>query len=236
MGVGQEVDWVVPIWRPDKYREANLARQREWIESQKNINVNIREMRDDSDEFNKQWLCNKAFKESTAGWVFLADMDVVGEGQYVWPVVQWLKKKDLQWGFGWNRLIYRGKEGGVDRDDWPNPGVQEGGVVVFSRGLWKEMGGANEWIRELRGPDNDLATRARYVTGEYSAFPCTLTHQWHPKSSMKKTKWLKSNLSILKYTNKFPWRVVKLLKMQNRGGERPYCDKSFYESRIEHGL
>jgi len=109
-------------------------------------------------------------------------------------------------------------------------------VVVFSRGLWKEMGGANEWIRELRGPDNDLATRARYVTGEYSAFPCTLTHQWHPKSSMKKTKWLKSNLSILKYTNKFPWRVVKLLKMQNRGGERPYCDKSFYESRIEHGL
>ena len=233
---GQEVDWVVPIWKPDKYREANLARQREWIESQENINVNFKEMRDDSEEFNKQWLCNKAFRESAAGWVFLADMDVVGEGQYVWPVVQWLKKKDLQWGFGWNRLIYRGKDGGVDRDDWPNPGVQEGGVVVFSRGLWKEMGGANEWIRELRGVDNDLALRARYVSGDYSAFPCTLTHQWHPKSSMKKTKWLKSNLSILKYTNKFPWRVVKLLKMQNRGGERPYCDKSFYESRIEHGL
>jgi len=231
------VDWIVPVWRPDKYRQANLVQQRTWIASQKRLIVNFKPMYDDSDEFNKQWLVNRGFRESTAGWVFVADMDVIGEGtEYVWDVTQWLKQNNLQWGFGWNRLVYRGKDGGKDRDDWPNPGVQEGGVVVFGRSLWKEMGGANEWIRELSGPDNDLALRARYVSGTYSSYPRTLTHQWHPRSEMKRAKWLKNNQSILKYTNKFPWRVVKLLKMQPWGGAEPYCDKSFYETRTNAHL
>ena len=231
------MDVIVPLYKPDEYRKANLKHLKKWLGDQKDVEINLIVEEQDWVKhpiFNKMWLLNMGVKRGSSDWVVIADVDVsVKDRSYMAHFLEWMK--DRSWGFGWRKFIYLPEPGQEEpeRVDWPYPGIQEGGIVAFRRSHWNHMGGANEHIRELRGCDNDIAMRAQYLSGEYPAFPATIYHRWHPHSKYKKTAYKKQNKSILKYTRQHPEQVIALLKKQDRGNPKgPYCDKcSFYEMR-----
>lgn len=232
-----KIDVLVPVYKLDKYRQKSLDLLRKHVAQEEGVNLVVIEQ-DVAiwPEFNKGWLLNMGARKSNADWLAVVDVDVVPKyAGYFQEAVQWATERKLTWCFGWDRLIYEGKtlDKPAERDDWPSPGIQEGGIVMFSAALWNMMGGANEHIRELRGCDNDLALRAMYVSKTRSCHNTTLCHRWHPKSPMKKTKWRKNNNGILEYTLKHPAEVVQLLKKQPWGDPGgPYCrNQSFYEMR-----
>ena len=232
------IDVIIPIYQLDKYRKESLKKH---IETGANI-VAVEQDVSVWNEFNKGWLQNIGVNMAARGfrqpsdYVAIVDVDVVPWSGYYEGAINWMKYNHLKWCFGWSRLMYEGKNGTkLERDDWPSPGLQEGGIVIFTRAMWDSMGGANEHIRELRGCDNDLALRATYASGTRSCYPVTLTHRWHPHSPMKKTKWKKNNVGIIDYTLHHPQEIVDLLKDQARGNTAgPYCKyKSFFEWRTQ---
>ncbi len=227
-----KVDVILPAYKFDTYRlkSLKLHQQRDdvgLIVVKQNVSI--------WPEFNKGWLLNIGVNQSKADYVAIVDVDVVPmQANYYQNVIAFMHERKLRWCFGWDRLVYDGKDGGnPERDDWPSPGIQEGGIVLFERSLWQEMGGANEHVRELRGCDNELALCAMYVSGTRTACSGTLHHYWHPRSPMKKTRWKKNNIGILAYTLKHTKQVIKLKKKQQNGSSKgPYCrKKSFYEWR-----
>jgi hypothetical protein len=228
---------VAPLFKLNQHRNKSLELLEKHMKNEHDVGfIPIEQDIDVWPEFNKGWLLNIAVNKSDAEWIVVNDVDVVPmKTTYYVDTAKWLDDRELDWGFGWNKLLYKSEDGcGNDRDDWPSPGIQEGGIVYFRRKLWDDIGGANEYIRELRAPDNDIAFRAMYVSGTRSAKPETLTHRWHPISSMKNTKWRRNNRSILEYTYKRPDKVISMLKKENRGNKNgPYCmNRSFYEARI----
>lgn len=238
-----DVDWIVPQFRLDPHRKKNRADMEKRLSEQTDITIHRYFQRQDYQEiatFNKGWMLNKAVRISKSPHLIIADMDADWghDPMYVFRFVLWAIHKGHKWAFGWQRYLYLTEDGkGYERDDWPYPGIQEGGIVYFKRELWEEMGGANEWIKELRGPDNDIAMRAMYLTKEYPCYPYTLKHRWHPHSPMKQTKFKKHNKDILKYTAKNPQKVINMLRAQQWGDKlKPYCFKeSFYECRGRFG-
>ena len=237
----KSVVYVIPCYKLSPIRESHLKAHKEAVAAQKGVDVDLKVMVQDHiafPTFNKGWLCNKAVKESTAEWIVIADVDVwPRHDNYLAQLMRFLDVSDSLWCFGWNRLVYEGKDGGPpERDDWPYPGVQEGGIVAFHRIIWGKMGGANEWIKELRGPDNDLAMRALYLTGHYPRFDALLYHHWHPHSAMKQTAFKKNNKGILRYTRQHPKRVLKMLTEKEWGSPQgPYSThESFFEARTRH--
>lgn len=232
-----KLDYIIPTYQLDDYRRRNLQSHKQWIESQEHVDVTLHVMEQDYGVFNKQWLCNKGVKESESDHIIIADADIIDESKtYLADFMSWVSDNSIRWAFGWSRVIYDGrKPGTVERYDWPEPGINEGCVVYFEKSLWEKMGGANEWIKALRGPDNDLAMRARYITGYHIAYPYKLRHQWHPKSKMKGGKYRKRNVEILKYTRRHPAEVINLLQQQNRGDSNgSYAEvQSFFEARTK---
>ena len=207
------------------------------VEKQENVFVEpVVVERDDVEEFNKGWLCNLGVRRSDGDVIIIADVDVViPHERYLLELMSWKRAKGLRWCFGWNQLIYDGKDGKTpQRIDSPEPWIQEGGIVMFDRSLWERMGGASEWLKKLRGCDNELAFKARHLTASYNGFPQTLHHSWHPISPMKKGKHRKHNKAILEYMLKHPSEVISICKNEQWGSEDgPYCDKhSFYDVRV----
>ena len=236
-----KLDYIIPIYNLKKHRLRNLVYHKDiFLNKQEDVDINLHIVVQDKKThpiFNKQWLCNIGVRDSTTDHIIIADLDVYiqNNDKYLSMCMHIIKALNLRWAFLWNKVKYMTEDGlSYTRHDWPEPFVNEGCIVYFQRSLWEEMGGANEWIRELRGPDNDLALRARYLTGTHYGLPFELIHSWHPISPMKRSKFKKNNLEILKYTRKHPEEVIKLLKKQNWGNiNAPYCDNmSFYEARV----
>jgi hypothetical protein len=223
------VDVILPVWRLNTHRRANLQHSLNFWKSQGNTTIRV--MQRDDKPFNKQWLCNLGVKQGNSERFIIADVDAYHpDKDYLQKFLEWAEPH--RWAFGYRRFIYEG-QGKPERDDWPYPGIQEGGIVLFSRDLWEEMGGANEWIKMLRGPDNDIAMRAMFLSGEYVSYPTTIYHRWHPRSPYKQGAHVKHNKEILKYTRKNPRETVDLLKKQCWGNPSgSYSEHiSFYEAR-----
>lgn len=234
------IDYIIPTFDLGEDRRRNLDYSvKQFLEKQTGVDIRVHIIDQDRKkhrEFNKQWLCNIGEKRCETDSIVIGDLDIYSkDDNYFEKFFQWVDNFKLRWAFGWTKVIYEGKDGmEPQRVDWPEPGINEGCIVFFEKKLWEEMGGANEWIRELRGPDNDLALRARYLTGTYMGFPHTLYHRWHPISKMKQTAFKKHNRDILKVTRRHPDKILDLLRAQKRGGEQPYCVyKTFYRARTE---
>lgn len=234
-----DLSYIIPIYKPDKYRLASLKyHTEEFLHKQVDVDVEVLVMEQDHVKhpvFNKQWLCNRGVRKAKADTIAIADVDVYCSHQeYLYECLK--KMNSCSWCFGWDRLIYEpnGPIGNAIRDDYPYPGVQEGGIVFFRKQLWQDMGGANEYIKALNGPDNDIAMRAYYITRTYEQLAVTLNHRWHPKS-VEKGPYKKLNKGILKYTRQHPDEVISLLKQHKWGAaEGPYSEKqSFYQARTE---
>lgn len=228
----RSIEVIIPVWKPDKHRLENLAKATEFWKSQEGVSVTIRVVRDDSEVFLKQWLINKGVRACQTERFIVADMDAYHpKTTYLENFLNWVDHHEYRWAFGYSRFIYEGKKR-PERRDWPEPGIQEGGIVLFTKGLWEEMGGANEAIKMLRGPDNDTAMRARYVTGYHVGYPDTIYHRWHPHSTMKHGEHVEINKGILKYTRRHIERTIALLKSLPWGAEESYAKrKSFYQLR-----
>lgn len=234
-----ELSYIIPIFKPDKYRLASLKYHTEvFLAKQKGVDFEVIVMEQDCAKhpvFNKQWLCNRGVRKAKAPMVAIADVDVYcNHAEYLSVCMKKDRESRLQWFFGWDRLIYESNTQirSSIRDDYPYPGVQEGGIVFFRKELWGDMGGANEYIKALNGPDNDIAMRAYYVTRTYDQVGVTLNHRWHPKST-EKGPYKKLNKGILKYTRHNPDEVINLLKQHKWGAAAgPYSEKqSFYQAR-----
>jgi len=231
-----EADVIIPVWKLTTDRRNNLQNAYKFWDSQQCAKAHINVVNPDTKEFNKQWQCNLGVRQSKTNKIIIADADIVYHSDsYLSEFMNWIEYHKLRWAFGWTRVLYQAKDGGRPvRDDWPEPGINEGCIVYFEKALWEEMGGANEWVRELRGPDNEIALKARFLTGTHIGFPVTLTHRWHPPSQMKHTQYRENNKEILKYTRKRPREVIDILKRQDWGSaDGSYCTKkSFYEARM----
>jgi len=233
------IDYIIPVYKPDKYRKENLKRSIDFVMSQIEIDINLIVVEQDLDiceKFNKPWLCNLGVRQAESDYVVIGDMDVTGSyPRQMCSATGFLNR----WGFLWNRLEYLGKNDGdaLQRLDFPYPGINEGGMVYFWKELWIAMGGANECMWGLGGPDNEIAMKAQYITGYNHSYPATLTHLWHPISKMKKAKSREVNREILKYTRRFPDKTIKMLKKEDWGNPKgPYSmNMSFYEMRKKNG-
>lgn len=247
----KKVDYIVPMFKPDKVRLNNFDFAVEnFIKKQYGIEVNLITVNQDltvSKVFNKQWLTNIGIKKAQTVDIFVADMDVYSSSDRLMERSLWMSDRACcDWLFPWKRLIYLNKsdtdaiknekkiKGPYERNYWPEPMENEGGIIYFKKWLWERVGGCNEWIKELRGADNDLPLRFRVETSKHYSYGPIIHHLWHPTSKMKRLKKRKKlNRKILEYTKKNPDEIVELLRKQDKGNPKgSYADKmSFYESR-----
>jgi glycosyltransferase involved in cell wall biosynthesis/SAM-dependent methyltransferase len=137
-------------------------------------------------DFNKAWLYNIGVAAAVTNTVILADGDIVPEATYFDRVAEYVENTPQPWGFCWNRIRYLNEDlSSVAFEDVPRPGYSEGGLVYFNKAFYYSIGGANEWLSQLGGIDNELALRARHASGAYPAMAGVIDHYWHPVSPMK---------------------------------------------------
>ena len=187
--------------------------------------------------FNKGWCTNVGVKHVTSPVFMLAEADMFCVDNYLATAVAWMEETQSKWCFGWNDLYYTTKEEkrmlmaglplirlGPGRRTRPKRRMAEGGFVLFDTQFFKDMGYANEWIQELGGPDNDLAERARYMTGYYRMFKQQVFHLWHERVPLKNRPTRQNNIYIIKLTRRNTSKVQVVLQAANPGQkEEPRC-------------
>jgi len=155
------------------------------------INIDKRIVR--YDIFNKSWLYNIGVKLARTDKILLAEGDINTNRLYFGDLFTYIyngEGKNLDWFFAWDEIIYWDKEfKNKVRADSPRPGMAEGGVVYFNKDFYWKIGGANEWLQELGGIDNELAERSKFLSGYYIKFKWSINHLWHPISHVKKEGW-----------------------------------------------
>ena len=143
----------------------------------------------------------------------------------------------MQWCFGWDRIYYtseaernlliKNKKININIENYKKPGKgrREGGLVYINRDIFNRVGGYNEWIEELGGPDNDIAHRLCYLKKYYEKFPNIIIHLWHPRDIDKYKSTRKWNVKIMKETFTKTNEVIKFLVNKQRGQiSYPLCD------------
>ena len=205
----------------------------------------VEKVRIDWPKFNKQWCINVAAKHyALSDNICVAESDMWSDEDYFAEALEYFDARGLRWMFLWNRLYYTEPE---EKDKIlaslqlrehvakqiciPRHGYSEGGVVMFKKELLLGIGGGNEWIEELGGPDNDLASRSFAATRTYDAFNAMVYHLSHP--GLKKTRkgQRKKNIAIIRDMSKDPKRHNRYLRRCNFGDKKaPLCSKGdFYQ-------
>jgi len=202
--------------------------------------------------FNKGWLQNIGVRHAESEHIVFGDLDCcyLNNGG-IKDLISFVEKRALKWCIGWNKIIYIGqhcKRSLIsenillpdDLENLPQSKLQchEGGIVYFNRTfLENELGGSNEFFRDLRGMDNAIAARARATSGQNLRMYNKLIHLYHPWSPMKDSEHRPYNKKILNFTVKYPFDVNKMLiKMREHGllGNPEYPASkvtSFYHQR-----
>jgi glycosyltransferase involved in cell wall biosynthesis len=178
--------------------------------------------------FNKGWCINIGVRAASSAFVCIAESDMYSYEAHLLRVVQWMKLKNLKWGFAWNALIYTTEqqrdrimsnlpsEGEMNVVS-PKAGLSEGGLVMFERAFFLSIGGCNEWFEELGGPDNELAFRARVASNTYEAFFQVVVHLWHPKCRVKTSETRKKNIQLYRSTVRHAKEFNEMLFTQTIG-------------------
>lgn len=186
--------------------------------------------------FNKPWLYNIGVKLSKTNNILLAEGDININRRYFIQIKKFIEKSDKKWFFGWNRIKYWNENADkVIRDDTPRIGMAEGGIVYFNKNFYWDIGGANEFIQELGGIDNELIRRASYISKTYDMFKWTINHMWHPISKVKENKWKDgkyrpNNVKIYYYTKANPGKMIGILINEKQGNiSKPLCSHKTLE-------
>lgn len=183
--------------------------------------------------FNKPWLYNIGVNMTRTDKIFLAEGDINTNRLYFGDLFTYIysgEGKHLDWFFAWDEIIYWDEQfKNKARVDSPRPGMAEGGVVYFNKDFYWKIGGANEWLQELGGIDNELSLRAKFVSGYYLNFKWTINHLWHPISHVKKDGWKYAthrlnNRRIFYKVKENPQKMIDILR-ENKIGipTEPIC-------------
>lgn len=141
--------------------------------------------------FNKGWLYNIGVNLSKTNHVILAEGDINVNRKYFTDLKDFILENDHNWFFAWDKIIYWN----IDfteklKEETPRESKTEGGLIYFNKNFYWKIGGSNEGFQELGGIDNELASRARFMSSEDKLFVGTINHLWHPISYLKKNNWI----------------------------------------------
>jgi len=191
-----------------------------------------------NETFNKQWCTNCGVKKSDREYIAIAECDMFSmNDKYFGEAMLHMEQRDLQWAFGWNKLYYTEKEDKVaiikgEDIDWdkrkhvePKRGYSEGGIVFYKREFFNDFGMANEFVKGLGGPDNELSSRAEFVSKTYASVPQTVIHLWHTTKNKTQMGHRKNNQTIIGISRRNTKKVNEYLTSLNMGYIKvPVCD------------
>lgn len=168
------------------------------------------------ERFNKPWLFNVGVNESKTTNILLSEMDIDVDINYFQDLYDYICINRKKWLFGWSQILYWDEDHkNVLRISEPKVGSTEGGIVYCDKDFYWDIGGSNEWIQELGGPDNELARRLQYGSKSYPMFQRTIHHNWHPIHEFKEGVFNDSrinNVRIYKYVCKNTESAIKTLR------------------------
>lgn len=191
--------------------------------------------------YNKMWSLNYGVKKSKADWVILADADMWCPANYFNNLIVDSEKKNLKWRFAWNTLYYandKETENIVNGKSWggettrqthhPKRGYSEGGLVLFNRKAYLDMGGCCEFIQELGGCDTFTLDQTLYNYGGFSEktnrfennYPVKIYHLEHPQVKKSSRGTRRENISLIHWARNNK-QVYDYLKKLTIGGEIP---------------
>ena len=151
---------------------------------------------------------------------------------------KYIASNRLNWCHAWNRIKYYDKEHvNIYRDDSPKKGGAEGGLIFFQKKYYWVIGGANGWMYELGGMDNEITRRAEFKEQD-KQFIWTIEHWWHEQNRMKMKNWefanyREKNRKIYKDVVKNPKQYIKIFNsLQNQlgGAISPVSSKIRWEN------
>lgn len=172
--------------------------------------------------FNKCWLYNLGARKAQTDRLIFGEADMYVEPNYfvhLWNVVT--SKKDLRWCFGWCRILYHNVTGtGYERVVKPARGGAEGGLVYYQKQFFWQIGGYNEWMEDLGGPDNEIIRRAERASSKFY-FDWTVDHLWHAKSRLKKSRRRNRNKYLVWTARDHPVKMIQTLSGYVEQAGRP---------------
>lgn len=174
------------------------------------------------EKFNKPWCTNYGVRSANSNFLLLAEMDILVEDKkYFTRLYNYIQSKELFWCYGSNDIIYLDKDYNKIKQELIRPGGPEGGIVFCRKEFYWYIGGGNEFIEGIGGPDNDYATRFRFFDKGYGGkFNETIKHQWHQRKQNSfddKKQILKNRSIVLKMmkNDKIKESLSKNLKKKN---------------------
>lgn len=209
----------------------------ETFKSKLNMKSNVQYHQVSNKIFNKSWLYNIGANKSNTGHLILGESDCVPNSPvaYFKSLKEDMINNDRKWAFGWNKLLYLDASGKkIVKTVRPREGFAEGGLVYFRKDYYDKIGGANEFLRELGGIDNELAKRAAFNQRRYS-FQWSILHHWHKDSKMKSNNWRfaeyrSANRTIYTNVSRNTALVIKRLSHLNKGQTNPLCETVRWQS------
>lgn len=183
--------------------------------------------------FNKCWLNNVAAKHAQGNHLIFAETDVCANQNYITNFFEHVRQTKLDWCIGWNRLLWMSKDNSIQRIiNIKRRKGNEGGIVYFQKSFFDSIGGYNEWIEALGGPDNEIAERAVCASGAYETYSKSIYHLWHPSNLVAKKvgDMRRRNIKIYNNTKEHSQQVIDFLKANDNGCEKPLvATKSYLE-------
>jgi predicted glycosyltransferase involved in capsule biosynthesis len=198
--------------------------------------------------FNKGWCINVAVKAAKSPIIFVAEADCFSAyPDYLFTMTNIFRASNLKWSFGWDGLQYltQYESAQVMRGDQiesqgrrhkAHPGGPEGGILVYDRDWYLKIGGHNEWVEGLGGPDNEMADRAKWWSKTYSKLPGDILHLWHPtvKGSYHRDPQRLYNKQILNVQRSSMAQMAPKLARAGIGNPKaPACSRTtYYRMRV----
>lgn len=198
--------------------------------------------------YNKGWSVNVGVVAASAPVIMIGEADCLRrDTHYCNRTVENFVCRKNSWAFAWDNIEYLSREKSKQymngcQFDYPRPRCiprpngPEGGILIYQREFYLNIGGMNEWLQGLGGPDNELADRARHISDTYVMLEGSIYHLWHPIVKPKESdKNRNYNKKIVRFQRKNMNTVApRLAKYKNHIGDTKYplCKhKSYFEMR-----
>jgi hypothetical protein len=187
-----------------------------------------------SDVFNKPWLYNIGERMAVGENLMFGEADVVGKTDMMSAMLRGIHRCGYRWAMCWSNLYYtdarerkallKGGMVGAMRNCGiaPRKNRAEGGLVYFNRQLFHAIGGYNEWIEEIGGPDNEINLRARFWTGQYPVMAARLFHLDHARVPILRRPYRLANVEVIKDIRRNRRALCRALRQLGpQGGKVP---------------